>query len=321
VDFVLFILRRLVMIVATLFVLSLIIFVLLRAIPGDPTTLLAGLSGGATATQVATIKAELGLTQPMPEQYWIWLTYVLRGSFGTSYFSDVSANSLIATRIGPTFELVLAAVVLAVVIAVPTAIACALKPHSRRDNAIVTVSTLGIALPVAWLGLLLIVAFAVKLNWFPTRGYVSIVSQPIEGLRYLVLPAVTLSVGVAAPLVRFLRSSLFDELGADYFLAARGKGLRYRSALVRHALPNSVIPSLNFLGIVAGSLLGGVVVVEFVFGWPGLGSLALTAVQERDYVVLQAVVLLAAAAFMVTSLIVDVLSRLLDPSLREHAAR
>jgi len=311
-----FVLRRLAMIVVALFVLSLVIFVLLRAIPGNPTTLLAGLSGGATNEQITVLKHELGLDQSLSTQYWIWLRHAVVGNFGRSYFSNVVTTSLITSRVGATVELMIAAVILGVLISVVTALVCALRPSRVLNRFVVTGATVGIAMPAAWLGLLLILGFSVKLRVFPTRGYTSIISHPIAGLRYLVLPAVTLAVGLAAPLVRFLRTSLAEELGADYVLAARGKGLRWRAAVIRHALPNSLLPALNFLGIIAGSLLGGVVVVEYVFGWPGLGSLALNAVLERDYVVLQAVVMFAAAAFMVTTLLVDLLSMTLDPRLR-----
>jgi peptide/nickel transport system permease protein len=294
---------------------SLIIFFVLRIIPGDPTSELSG-QIGVTDEQLAAAREEMGLDEPLSTQYLDWIAGVVQGDFGVSYFSGSPTTELIADRAWPTIELCIAALAIGLLIAVPLALLSALRPHSGLDKSLGMFASAGLAMPPFWFGVLLIWAFAVQLGWLPSRGYVSVVDDPVENLRHLLLPAVTLGVVISAPVMRFLRASLLEALSSDYIRTAEGKGLRWHQVVVRHALPNSLLPTLHFVGLLVGTLLGGVTVIEWVFGWPGLGSLAVDAVAKRDYVVLQGVVLLAAGVFIVTTWLVDVLSMLLDPRLR-----
>jgi peptide/nickel transport system permease protein len=314
-----FVLRRIGVSLVIFALASIAIFVVLRVIPGDPTAARAS-SPGVTAAQLREARHELGLDRSIASQYVSWVGGVVHGDFGESFFSDFSTTELIRTRIGASVELAVAALAVALLVAVPAAVAIGLRPGSIVDRGLSALAAAGLAVPVFCLGLLLIAVFSIELGWLPTRGYVSLADDPLENLRDLALPALTMGLFVAAPILRFLRSALLEQLGADYVRTATGTGLPWRRVVIRHALPNSLLPTLAFVGAVVGQMLGGVVVIEYVFGWPGLGSLAVDSVGKRDYAVLQGVVLLAAAAFIATSLLVDVLSVLIDPRLRREAS-
>jgi peptide/nickel transport system permease protein len=303
-----------------LLIASVVIFVLLRVIPGDPTAVRAARPGVSQA-QIVQLRHQLGLDRSIVSQYLVWISGVLHGDFGESYFSNFSTTELINARIGATFELALAATLVGLAIAVPAGILAALRPHSWIDRLLTGGAAAGMAVPPFCLAILLIFFFGIRLGWLPTRGYVSFGDDPLQNLRHLALPAVTTGVLVAAPVLRFLRVSLVDVSRSDFVRTAEGKGLRWRQAVLRHVLPNAVVPTLTFVGLVVGSLLGGIVVVEYVFGWPGLGALAVDSVGDRDYAVLQGVVLLASAAFIAASLVVDLLSFAIDPRLRERRVR
>lgn len=310
-----FVIRRLAISALLLLIASLVIFVVLRVIPGDPTAARAG-RPGFTAAQLAELRGQLGLDRSIPAQYLAWIGGVVRGDFGQSFFSDFSTTELIRSRVGASFELALAATLIGVAIAVPAGVVTVLRPHSWLDRLLSGGAAAGMAVPPFCLGILLVAIFAIELGWFPTRGYVSFFDDPLENLRFLALPALTTGLLVAAPVLRFLRAALLDVARSDYARTAEGKGLLWREAVVRHVLPNALLPTLTFVGLVVGSLLGGIVLVEYVFGWPGLGALAVDSVGKRDYAVLQGVVLLATAAFVLTSLVVDLLGFAIDPRLR-----
>jgi peptide/nickel transport system permease protein len=312
-----YLVRRLSLGFAMLLVTSALIFVALRVIPGDPTAARTS-RPGVTAAQAAEIRHQLGMDQPIPVQYVTWLAGVLRGDFGQSYFGDSSTTELIQRRVLPTVELTVVSVLLALVISVPLGIAAAMRPRSRVDRAIAAYASAGMAMPPFVLAILLISFIAIRLHWLPTRGYVPFLENPVQNLRLIALPALTMAVVISAPMLRFLRASLVDTMSADFVRTATGKGLTWRRVVLRHAVPNAVLPTLTYVGLVVGSLLGGIVVVEWIFGWEGLGALALESVFLRDYAVLQGVVLLAALAFYVTTLSVDLLSFYLDPRLRSE---
>ena len=311
----LYLLRRIGVSVLMLWLTSVLLFVALRVIPGDPAFARSS-RPGVTAEQLAQIRRDLGLDLSIPEQYLRWAAGVLQGDFGKSYFNDFSTTELIGRRILPTIELVLASIALALLIALPLGILAGLRSNSAADRVVSTYASAGMAMPPFWLGILVIALFAIQLEWLPTRGYVSPFDDPFENARLLILPAVTMAIVISAPLLRFLRASMIETLSTDYVRTARGKGLAWRRVVLRHAFPNAVLPTLTFLGLVVGSMFGGIVVIEWIFGWQGLGALALDSVFKRDYAVLQGVVLLAAAAFYATTLVVDLLTFRLDPRLR-----
>lgn len=313
-----YLLRRVGASVVMLALTSVAIFVVLRAIPGDPTMLKAG-RPGVTAEQIAAERARLGLDRPILEQYFDWVGGLLTGDLGRTYFSDTATTALIGPRIFPTIELTVVAVLLALAVAVPLALVASARPGSLLDRLFTGGASAGMSIPVFWLGVMLIALFAVELHWLPSRGYVSPTKDLGGNLRHLILPAVSLGLVLSAPIYRFLRSALAETLRSDYVRTARGKGISGRELLVRHALPNALLPTLTFVGLIVGYSLGGVVLVEWVFGWPGLGSLAIDSVFKRDYIVLQTVVMLAATTFILVTLLTDIATFVIDPRMRGAA--
>jgi len=297
---------------------SVVIFVVLRVIPGDPTSVKLGLPG-VSRQQVEELRHQLGVDKPIAVQYVSWLGGAVHGDFGRSYFSDYPTSTLVGRAIGPTIELAVAAMLLVLLLAIPASIVMVVKPRSLVSRVLSAYASISMAMPAFWLGIMFITLFSIRLRWLPSRGYVSLLEDPVENLRFLVMPALTLAVVVSGPVIRFLYTSLQEALTADYVRTAQGKGLVWRDVAIRHALPNGLLPTLNFVGIMTGSLLGGVVIIEWIFGWPGLGALAVNSVTVRDYSVLQGVVLLAAATFILITLAVDVLTFLIDPRLRSRA--
>ncbi len=313
-----YILRRLGISVVLLAVVSILIFVVLRVLPGDPTITLFGGAQGTDPEAVRQVRRQIGLDRPLPGQYAHWVAGLLHGDLGTSYFSQMPVNTLVAARIGPTLELTLAAMALAVLIAVPLAVLAALRPGGLLDKATAAFTATTMAVPPFLVAIVLVTAFAIRMHLLPTRGYVAFSADPVGNLRDITLPALTLALAAGAPILRFLRASLADVAESGYLRTAEGKGMGRFRRLVVHALPNAALPTLTVVGMTVGHLLGGVVVIEYIFGWPGLGALIVNAVQKRDYAVLQSSVLLAAGAFIVCALVVDILYGVIDPRLRVH---
>jgi peptide/nickel transport system permease protein len=313
-----YVLRRVAVSIGLLVLSSILIFCLMRVIPGDPTiTKVAGASGNAaTVRAVRAVRHELGLDRSLPSQYVHWVGGTLRGDFGESYFSQFPVTKLLAQRIGATLELAVLALLIGLLIAVPAATLSAIWRNRVFDAVLAGFTAVGMAMPAFVTGILLIVVFGVKLKLLPTQGYVSIEHHPLESIKIAILPAVTLAIAIAAPLLRILTASLNDVASAPYIRTAAGKGLLRRQVVIRHLLPNATIPALTMIGVIIGSLLGGTVIVEYVFARPGLGTLMVDAVFKRDYAVLQALVLLAAATFILASLAIDLLYGVIDPRLR-----
>ncbi len=310
------VLRKLATSLVLLALCSVLIFVGLRLLPGDPTSILAN-NPQVTPSQRELVKQELGLDKSIPHQYLLWIAGVVTGDFGYTYYNpDFTTQELIVPRIFPTIELAVLAIVIALVLAVPLGVVAAMYPFGMLDRFVSGFAAAAIALPGFWVAILLIEVFAVRLGWFPTRGYVSPVEDPIRNLQSVFLPAVSLAIVLSGIVVRFLRASMLETVQAEFVRTAHGKGLLWRSVVLRHVFRNALLPTLTVVGLLVGSMLGGVVVTEYVFGWPGLGSLVLDAVGKRDYAVLQALLLLAAAAFILISHLVDLAAFALDPRLR-----
>lgn len=316
-----FVAQRVAMSIVLLFLSSIVIFILLRVIPGDPViTKLGGEIRGTDPQTLEAIRRELGLNRSWPEQYLRWIGGILHGDFGRSYYSQFPVTTLITERIGATAELAVAALTIALAVAVPAATLGTIWRNRFFDSLLSGFTAIGLATPAFVTGIVLIVVFGVKLNWLPTQGYVSFENHPLDSLKTVLLPALTLSVVVSAPVLRVLRASLSDVESAPYTRTAAGKGLLRRQVVFRHVLPNAAIPALTTVGVVVGGLLGGAVITEYVFARPGLGTLMVDSAMQRDYLVLQALVLFAAASFILSSLAVDLLYGVLDPRLRVRAA-
>jgi peptide/nickel transport system permease protein len=310
-----YLIRRLLQTVVVLFFVSVAVFVIIRLVPGDPAVIMLGQEAPPGAADI--VRRELGLDQPIPVQYAFWLRDVARGNFGVSWRSKQPALSLIARRVPATVTLTVAATVVALAVALPLGILSGTRPYSWLDNLCTVFSLFGVAMPSFWLGLMLILLFSVSLGWLPPTGWV----PPNEGsagesLKYLIMPAVTLGVGFAAPLTRFLRSGMLDVMGLDYMRTARAKGLSGRLLIMRHALKNALLPVVTVFGLFFGGLLGGAVLTESVFSWPGLGRLLVDSIEVRDYGVVQGVVLFVTLMFAFVNLAVDLSYAYLDPRIR-----
>lgn len=315
-----YVLRRLVTSVVLLILASMAVFLLMRVIPGDPT--ITKLGGSIKEVDQATldgIRAELGLDKSIPEQYVDWVGGIFRGDFGASYFSQFSVTSLVQHHYGATLMLAAMAMLIGALIAVPASVAGAIWPNRGLEALLSGFAAVGIAIPTFVIGIILIIVVGVELEWLPTQGYVSFQADPIGSAKSTLLPAITLGIGVAAATMRILRPSLLDVGTSSFVRTAKGKGLLRPQVVVRHELPNASIPAITAAGIIVAHLVGGAVIIEYVFARPGLGSLLVDSVHQRDYGVLQALILLAVAVFIVTSLAVDVILGFIDPRLRTKA--
>ncbi len=315
-----YLVERLVQLFVVLLFVSIIVFTIVRLIPGDPAAVMLGTE--ATPQALAQIRREMGLDAPLPVQYAKWLrNVVLTGNFGTSWVSKKPALELILGALPVTLQLVGAAFAVALLIAFPAGILAALRPRSWIDSGSTTFALLGISMPSFWLGIMLVLLFALQFRWLPPSGYLPVTTDPWGALRATALPAVTLGVALAAPLTRFLRSGMLDVLALDYVRTARAKGLPERAVVARHALKNALLSVVTVLGLQLGALLGGSIVIEQVFAWPGIGRLSLAAIQQRDYGVVQGIVLFVATGFVLVNFTVDLVYLYLDPRIRYDRAR
>ena len=312
-----YLIRRLLQGIPVLFVVSLLVFLVLNLLPGDPVMARQGAFMDANYSQLmATLKHQMGLDRPIPERYAIWVWHALQGDFGVSYITQNSVAGLIAQKLPATLELTVLSLVVALLVAIPAGILAAVRPNSWLDMAVTGFVTMGLAIPGFWLGMMLMILFAVRMGLLPAVGYTPITENPGDNLRHVVMPAVTLEIILAAPVMRFLRSSLLDVLGQEYITTARSKGLAQAVVISRHALRNALIPTITVIGLQFANLLSGVVIIEWLFAWPGMGWLTVDAVQNRDYSVVQASVILMATGFVLVNLVVDVLYAVFDPRIR-----
>jgi peptide/nickel transport system permease protein len=303
--------------VPTLVGVSLLTFAFIRLIPGDAIAARLGTSTALTPEQLASLRAYFGLDQPLPVQYWNWLTSLARGDAGYSIRTGRPVFVEIAERLPATLELAAAATLIAVAVGVPLGLLSALRRRSRADVAARIAGLVGLSLPSFWLGTLIIVVFSLYLRWLPnTGGYVDFVRDPVGNLGLIMFPALTLGLALAAATMRMTRSAMLDVLGADYVRTARAKGLRGEVIVRRHVLRNGLIVVITLLGIQVGQLLGGAVVVEEIFSIPGVGRMLLTAIVQRDYALVQGAVLVIAILFVLVNIFVDLLYGYLDPRIR-----
>lgn len=311
-----YLLARLALVVPVLFGVSLVTFSLIRLVPGDPVTVVLGPDSRARPEDIAAIRAAFGLDEPPPVQYVRWMGHVLSGDLGTSFRTGRSLTQELALRLPVTIELTVLAAVLGMIPALLVGVLAALKRNSAADY-IATVSTLlGVSVPNFLLATLLVLAFSLWLRWLPPIGYVELNLDPPGNLRTMVLPALSLGLPFAAIMMRITRSSVLEVLGQDHVRVARAKGLRSAGVLGRHVLPNAAIPVITVAGIQIARLLGGAVIVETIFGLPGIGRYVYEAISMRDYPVVQGVTLVVALAFVLVSLLVDVLYAVVDPRIR-----
>ncbi len=304
---------RLVSLALSLLLASLVIFLLLEVLPGDPAQFMLGLN--ATPEAVAKLRSALGLDAPLVTRYFDWMLGLLHGDLGISYTYKVPISGLVIDRIGVSLPLALMALLLSVVIALPVGIIAATRRNGPADIGIMTATQVGVALPNFWFAMLLVLVFAVGLRWFSAGGFPGW-QDPLLALRSLVLPAVALALPQASILARVMRSALLDTLGEDYVRTARAKGLSRRQTLWRHALQNALIPVLTIVGLQFSFLLAGAIIIENVFYLPGLGRLVFQGITGRDLMVVKSVVMLLVCAVVVVTFLVDIAYALVDPRLR-----
>ncbi|WP_448616136.1 ABC transporter permease [Modestobacter sp. URMC 112] len=300
------IVRTLLLSLITLFGVSVLIFLMLRVLPGDPARVLAGLN--ASEEQVARLREELGLDDSLLAQYWQFITGVLQGDLGQSARTSRPVTSEIAVRLPATVILAVVATIVGSIVGITAGVVAAVRRNSIVDHVISSVAMMGVSMPVYWLGLLLILLFAVTLGWLPAAGS----GEPLS----IVLPAVTLAAFSTALISRMTRASMLEVMGQDYIRTAEAKGAPPKTVIIRHGLRNAFIPILTVISLQFGALLGGAVLTETVFGWPGIGRLLVDSIGARDFAVVQGIVLVYAAAFILLNVIVDVLYVVVDPRIR-----
>jgi peptide/nickel transport system permease protein len=306
-----FVFTRPLQLVPVLIGISIITFLLVRSIPGDPARVLLGTK--STPEAIARIRAQFGLDEPLWLQYVYFIKNLFKGEMGKSILYRVDVLDLIVERVAPTLFLVLGSVVLAVAIAIPLASFAASKRGKMFDHVIRLVSTAGLGFPAFWLGIMLMIVFSVKLGWFPVSGYGD---NALDRLHHLVLPCVTVALALSAVLTRNLRASLLAEMSSDHALAARARSVPERTIFFRHVLPNSLVPTINLLAVNVGWLIGGTVVVESVFALPGLGQLLVRGIFTRDFMVVQGVAMAFAVASVAVNFLADLLTVAADPRIR-----
>jgi peptide/nickel transport system permease protein len=318
-----FIARRLVAIVPLLMLVSIMAFSLILLLPGDPALAILGeeVANANDKQAYYALRQELGLDDPIPIQYLHWAGRAIRGDFGVSIRNKTSIGETIGTHIPPTLELALLAAVISIVIAFPSGIISALRPNSAADAGATLAALGGVAVPHFFLGVLLIYAFAVWLKVLSPSGYIAPWENLGENLKLMILPAFTVGTGLSAILMRQIRSALIEVLSQEYIVTARSKGLAERAVVICHALKNASIPVITIMGQQVGTLIGGAVVTEKLFRWPGVGQLAVDALLNRDGPLVSGTVLFSSTAVVVATLLLDVTYVLLDPRLRRSATR
>ena len=310
--------RRLIGLLLTLVAASAVVFLVLEILPGDPASVMLGT--GAQADNLAALRHQMGLDQPAWWRYLAWIGHLATGNFGISYTYSVPVAELIGERAVVSVPLALMAIVLSTAIAIPVGVSAAAWRGRAGDTGIMGVTQIGVAMPNFWLGILLILLFAVRLAWFPASGFAGWANGPIPALRSLLLPALALALPQAAILSRVTRSAVLETLNEDYVRTARAKGLTPAAALWRHAVPNALIPVVTILGLQFSFLLAGTVIIENVFTLPGLGRLMFQAIAQRDLIVVRDLVVLLAASVILVNFAVDLVYAALDPRLRHAEA-
>jgi ABC-type dipeptide/oligopeptide/nickel transport system permease component len=304
-----YLLKRLLMVIPVMLGVSIIVFLMMHIGGGDPALLLLG--ERATEQELDTLRREFGLLEPMPVQFGRFLLRAVQGDLGRSIRSRRPVVAELSDRLPATIQLASASMLVATAVGVTVGVISAVKPNTLLDDVATTAALAGLAMPVFWMGLMLQIVFAVQLGWLPASGR--------GGLQHLILPAVTLSTGTAALLLRMTRSAMLEIIRMDYIRTARSKGLGERVVIYRHALRNALVPVVTVIGLAFAALMGGAVITESVFAWPGVGAFAIDAIRAKDMPVVQGAVLMLAFAAAAVNLIVDVVYVLIDPRIRTRA--
>lgn len=312
-----YVLKRLLTLIPTLLGISLIVFLVMRLIPGDTISAMIGTQFKLTEVQAEALRRYYGLDKSLPEQYWLWLTAALQGNFGYSVRSGQPVLSEILRRYPLTFELALFAMIIAILVGIPVGIYSAVKRDSFLDYGGRLFALAGLAIPSFWMGTLIIYVLSVYFHILPNSGnYVGFTQDPLENLKQNIFPALTLGLAFSAAVMRTTRSALLEEMNKDYARTARAKGRTERGVILRHCLKNALLPIITLIGLETGYLLGGAIIVEEVFAMPGVGRLLLNGIHQRDYAVVQGVIVFIAFNFVLVNLITDLTYVIVNPRVR-----
>ncbi len=306
--------RRLIILILTFLGITLVVFITMKLIPGDP--IIALLQDSYTEELAQELRSKLGLDKPIPVQYGIWLRDLLSGNWGSSIISKEPVLMEIMRRLPVTIELLILALFFTLIISIPIGILSAVKRNTLTDYSLMSLAMLGISLPEFFLGTLFLLFFSLKLQWFPATGFIPFADNPVANLRHLFLPAFTLGLTRAALVTRLVRNSMLEVIRQDYIDTARAKGLREFLVINKHALKNALIPTVTVVGLQIGYLIGGAIIVESLFAIPGIGSYGIDAILQRDYPMVQAFTVVAASGFIISNLLVDIVYTYLDPRIR-----
>lgn len=306
-----YLLRRLLLMLPVAFLVTVGVFMLIRLSPGDPALIILGEDRSPEA--IAQVHRDLGLDKPLYVQYVIWLGHVVRGDWGRSITTHQPVAIAITERLPATLELGITALLWSLLVAIPLGTIAAVRRGSLADQVATGITVAGVSIPNFFIGIVLIFALSVSLRLFPFGGYVPFLQNPLESLRHVALPAIALGTAGAAINTRFTRSSMIEVLNQDYIRTARAKGASWRRVVFGHALKNALIPVVTIVGLQIGGIIEGAVVTETVFTWPGVGRLAVESIFNRDYTVVQGIVLLAAFSYLIANLLVDLAYAWLDP--------
>lgn len=309
-----FLLRRTIHTIGVLFLTSIVIFAIMRLLPGDPALAYAG--PDASVESIEAIRERFALNDPIVVQYWIWATGALVGDFGISYHSGEAVSAIVGRAIAPTIELAVGALVVSLILGVGLGALAGLRPRSAIDRFVQTYSSFAMGVPNFWLAIVFLLFFSLYLGWLPTGGRISFFEDPVRASLHLLMPSFALGIRTSGVLARFVRGALIDVMRSDYIRTAKAVGLSSRRILRHYAAPNAAIPPLTIAGITFGRLLGGAVVIESVFTWPGIGRTILRAIDFRDYAVVQASLALIVVVVLVVNLLVDVMYSMIDPRIR-----
>lgn len=309
-----YVIRRLLGILPVLILVAIATFLLVHLVPGDPAMVMLG--SDATPQQIHALRTQMGLDRSLPQQFVLWVRQVLGGNLGESFFLGRPVTQALLERLPATMQLATLSLVFALLIGIPAGLLAAVRQNTCWDQIVMAVAIGGVSIPSFWLGLTLILIFSVGLGWLPSGGYTPLWEDLGQGLRVLVLPAISLGFMQAALIARMTRSGMLEVLRQDYVRTARAKGVHGWLVIVRHALKNAMIPIITTVGTAFGVLLGGAVVVETVFTYPGLGRLVVLAVQRRDYPLVQGALLLIAVIYVLMNLLVDILYGVFDPRIK-----
>ena len=311
-----FYVRRVLTALVVLFIVSVISFFIAFVLPGDTATAMLGEEGGLDPERYAYLREQLGLNKPLVVRYFEWVGGVVTGDFGVSLRTNEPIGPALLRRIGPTMQLALMAMVIAVCVGIPVGVVAAVNSRTWVDTAGTLLALTGIAIPAFWLGIMLMLLFAVWLKWLPPSGYVPIWENPLESIRLMIMPAIALASGLMGVIIRQVRAAMLDVLSEDFITAARSKGISERQVILRHGLRNSLLPVVTIIGLQMGHVMAGAAALEVVFSIPGLGRLAVDSIFFRDFTMIQAIMLLFAFIVLLSSFVTDMVYARLDPRIR-----